>query len=264
MALVSARELLQEAVRTRKAVGAFNFYNLETLLAVTGAATRGIILQTTESTINHCTMPLLMAMVREVAVRSTVALHLDHATSLDPVRKCVEAGYTSIMIDGSKLPYDQNVALTREAVQISGSIPVEGELGRIGRDESVMLANFTDPDQAADFVRQTGVSSLAVSIGNSHGFYQEEVKLDFARLEKIQAKAGVPLVLHGGSGIPDADIRRAIAGGIRKINVATELKDAFMEKIRESGKEIDLRKAFKPAMEEVARIVRHKIEVFST
>jgi tagatose 1,6-diphosphate aldolase GatY/KbaY len=266
MGLVSAKDLLLQAMKTRTAVGAFNFYNLETLLAVTRAATRGIILQTTESTINHCTMPLVMAMVREVAATCPVplALHLDHSTSVDLVKRCVDAGYTSVMIDGSKLPYEENVALTREAVRAAQGVPVEGELGRIGRDEAVVVSNFTDPEQAAKFVKATGVDSLAVSIGNSHGFYQGDVKLDFDRLQAIRKKVDVPLVLHGGSGIPDADIRRAIAGGICKINVATELKDAFMAKIREGGdKEIDLRKAFKPAMEEVGRIVQHKIGIFS-
>lgn len=267
MGLVNAKELLQEAMRTRTAVGAFNFYNLESLLAVVGAASRGIILQTTDGTIRHCTLPMVMSMVRTVAETCPVplALHLDHATSVDLVRRCVEAGYTSVMIDGSKLPFEQNVAVTREAVQIAHArgVPVEGELGRIGRDEAVVVTNFTEPGQAAEFVRTTGVDSLAVSIGNSHGFYQGEVKLDFGRLEKIRQAVGIPLVLHGGSGIPDADIRRAVQGGICKVNVATELKDAFMAKIRESGAEIDLRKAFKPAMEEVGRIVRHKIEMFS-
>lgn len=259
MGLIDARTLLQEARRSRTAVGAFNFYNLETLLAVTRGADRPIILQTTESTITHCTLPMVMAMVRQVT--QSVVLHLDHSTSTDLVRRCVEAGYTSVMIDGSKLSYEQNVAITQEAVRIAGRIPVEGELGRIGRDEEVVAANFTDPAQAADFVKATGVASLAVSIGNSHGFYKGEVKLDFDRLERIRKSVDVPLVLHGGSGIPDADLRRAIAGGICKINVATELKDAFMGKIGRD--EIDLRKAFKPAMEEVTRIVRHKIGLFS-
>jgi tagatose 1,6-diphosphate aldolase GatY/KbaY len=267
MGLVNAKELLQEAMRSRTAVGAFNFYNLESLLAVVRAATRGVILQTTDSTINHCTLPLVMSMARTVAESCPVplALHLDHATSLEVVRQCVEAGYTSVMIDGSKLPFEKNVEITREAARIAHArgVPVEGELGRIGRDEAVVVSNFTEPGQAAEFVKLTGVDSLAVSIGNSHGFYQDEVKLDFGRLERIRDAARIPLVLHGGSGIPDADLRRAIQGGICKINVATELKDAFMAKIRESGKEIDLRKAFKPAMEEVSRIVRRKIEIFS-
>jgi tagatose 1,6-diphosphate aldolase GatY/KbaY len=265
MALIDPRPMLLDARSRRRAVGAFNFYNLETLLAVVRGADSAVILQTTESTIAHATLPIVTAMAREAARARDLALHLDHSTSLDLIRTCVEAGYTSVMFDGSKLPFDENLSKTREAARIAHGrgVAVEAELGRVGRDESVVRTDFTDPDQAREFVRETGVDSLAVSIGNSHGFYREEVRLDFDRLARIREATGIPLVLHGGSGIPDADIRRAIELGICKINVATELKDAFAAKLRESGEEIDLRKLFRPAMEEVSRIVREKVRLFS-
>lgn len=276
-ALVPSRQLLEEARREGRAVAALNFYNAETLRAHINAANeRGasVILQTTESTIKYLGIGLVVAMARAAAaeVERPVALHLDHGASYELAARCVEAGYTSVMIDGSTLPFDENVELTRRVCETAhaAGVSVEGELGHVAHNEEGgdISRLFTRPEDASRFVELTGVDALAVAVGTAHGFYKGEVRLDFERLEQIRDAVGdrASLVLHGGSGVPDELMRKAVGCGIRKINFGTELKNAFTLAVKRSlmaSDEIDLRKTFAPAVEAVREISSAKIRVCS-
>ncbi|HEX6182946.1 MAG TPA: class II fructose-bisphosphate aldolase [Pyrinomonadaceae bacterium] len=275
--LVPSRQLLEEARREGRAVAALNFYNAETLRAHVRAANEcgaSVILQTTESTIKYLGIGMVVAMARAAAkeIERPVALHLDHGASYELAARCVEAGYTSVMIDGSKLPFDENVGLTRRVVELahSAGVSVEGELGHVAHNEEGgdISRFYTRPEDAARFVEETGVDALAVAVGTAHGFYKGEVRLDFERLEQIRDAVGdrAALVLHGGSGVPDELMRRAVSCGIRKINFGTELKNAFTLAVKQSlsaSDEIDLRKTFAPAIEAVREISSAKIKVCS-
>jgi len=275
--LVPSRRLLEEARREGRAVAALNFYNAETLLAHVRAANEcgaSVILQTTESTIKYLGIRLVVAMARAAAeeIERPVALHLDHGGSYELAARCVEAGYTSVMIDGSKLPFGENVGVTRRVVELAhaAGVSVEGELGHVAHNEEGgdISRLFTRPEDALRFVEATGVDALAVAVGTAHGFYKGEVRLDFERLEQIRDAVGYAavLVLHGGSGVPDELMRRAVSCGIRKINFGTELKNAFTLAVKQSlsaGDEIDLRKTFAPAIEAVREISSAKIRVCS-
>lgn len=272
-ALVPSRQLLEEARREGRAVAALNFYNAETLRAHIEAANEcgaSVILQTTESTIKYLGIGLVVAMARAAAeeVERPVALHLDHGGSYELAARCVEAGYTSVMIDGSKLPFDENVRVTRRVVEAAhaAGVSVEGELGHVAHNEEGgdISRFYTRPEDASRFVEATGVDALAVAVGTAHGFYKGEVRLDFERLEQIRDAVGdrAVLVLHGGSGVPDELLRRAVACGIRKINFGTELKNAFTLAVKRSlsaSDEIDLRKTFAPAIEAVREVSSAKI-----
>lgn len=276
-ALVPGRQLLEEARREERAVAALNFYNAETLRAHIKAANgcgASVILQTTESTINYLGIKLVVAMARAAAeeMERPVALHLDHGGSYELAARCVEAGYTSVMIDGSKLSFDENVEVTRRVVELAhvAGVSVEGELGHVAHNEEGgdISRLFTRPEDASRFVEATGVDALAVAVGTAHGFYKGEVRLDFERLAQIRDAVGdrAALVLHGGSGVPDEILRRAVACGIRKINFGTELKNAFTLAVKRSltaSDEIDLRKTFAPAVEAVREISSAKIRVCS-
>ena len=167
-------------------------------------------------------------------------MHLDHGSSFQQAMSVYRAGYTSIMIDGSKLPFEENIALTAKVVEVChcGNVPVEAELGMVGGKEDGMEGGnmdiYTDPDQAAEFVQRTGVDFLAVGIGTAHGVYKGEPKLDVERLSQIRAKVSVPLVLHGTSGVPDDVVRDCIRRGICKVNYATDLRIAYTKAVRET------------------------------
>lgn len=272
--LVSGREILQSVAEAGKAVAALNFYNAETLRAHINAANElnsSLILQTTESTINYLGIDMVAAMANAAAreMNQPVALHLDHGASFEIAKKCVEAGYSSVMIDGSKLPFEENIELTKSVVEMAHThgVSVEGELGHVTQNADNLDVSefFTRPEDAKKFVTETGVDALAVAIGTAHGFYKGEVKLDFARLREIAAIVPeTALVLHGGSGVPAELMQEAIRGGIRKINFGTELKNAFTLAVKKSlleTDEIDLRKTFAPAIKAVQSVSAEKISV---
>jgi ketose-bisphosphate aldolase len=275
--LVASRPLLDAARRSVSAVAALNFYNAETLLAhirAANALSASIILQTTESTIDYLGVKLIVAMARAAAeeVEAPVALHLDHGGSYELAERCIEAGYTSVMLDGSKLPFAENCALTQRVVELAHAqgVSVEGELGHVTHnDEADDIARFyTRPEDALRFVEETGVDALAIAIGTAHGFYKGEVRLDFERLDRIRDAVGglAALVLHGGSGVPEELLRRAVAHGINKINFGTELKNAFTLAVKaslSSSDEIDLRKTLAPAIAAVQEISLAKIRICS-
>lgn len=275
MALISARPLLADAQQNGYAVGAFNIDNLEALDAILDAAEAErapVILALGQGILRSSRLPSLAAMVKGAAAAARVpaALHLDHGHSFAQAMQCLRQGFTSIMIDGSTQPLAENIALTRSVVQAAHAmdVPVEGELGQIGGVEDEMRvdedkAGLTDPAHVEPFVSGTRIDSLAVSIGNAHGLYKREPRLRFDVLARCRDLTAVPLVLHGGSGIPDDAIRQAVSLGICKINVATELRLAYLGAARpvlaEGG---DLARLMGEARKAMVATVRAKIKLF--
>ena len=230
---------MHTAFREGWALGAFSTYGLETTMGVLRAAEAlgaPVILQAGSSTFAHAGREALAAMTLQAAASSPVpvGVHLDHAHDLDEIRWCAEAGYTSVMVDGSALPFEENVALTREAVRIGASngVWVEGEIGAIPGDEnrSVVAADgeMTSPGRAREFVDRTGVDALAVAVGNVHGMATVPRPLDLELLGRIHDNVSIPLVLHGASGLPDEQLAAAVSCGVAKVNVNTELRRALL------------------------------------
>ena len=300
--LATNKDLLLPALQKAYAVGAFNINNLESLLAVVEAAVEEkspVIVAVTPSAIKYAGLAYLANIVKTAAESAPVpvSLHLDHGENLETVSECAEAGFTSVMIDGSFLDFEENVALTKRVVDFvhRKGVSVEAELGRLaGVEESTVEekeAVLTDPDAAKKFFERTDVDALAVAIGTSHGAYKfkGEAKLDFERLKLIREGVDVPLVLHGASsvpvwiiekavkygaelagakGIPEEHIKKAISLGITKINIDTDLRLAFTATIREflanNPKEFDPRKILGPAKEAMKEVVKSKMRLFGS
>lgn len=262
---------LEHYRRRGAALLAANFYNAETLLAVARAAQQTdcpVILQTSPSTVQYLglqtTVAMARAAARELGVRAW--LHLDHAKDVDLVRRCVQAGYDSVMIDASEQAFEDNVRITLEVVALARpqGVLVEAELGYIPKlgEREAQQFEMTSPEQAEEFVRETGVDMLAVAIGNAHGFYRQLPQLDLERLQAICERVEAFLVLHGASGIPDMQCREAVRRGIVKVNFATEIKDTFMASLRgalQSSDSIDIRHVFPVAMQAVTELVSVKM-----
>ncbi|MDR1892161.1 MAG: ketose-bisphosphate aldolase, partial [Oscillospiraceae bacterium] len=244
MPLVTSEQMLLGARRDGYAVGAFNVENMEMVMAVISAAEElgaPVILQTTPSTVRYAGLGLFYANANAAAKNTgiPVALHLDHGNSFSLAVQAIRAGYTSVMIDGSQLEFEENVALTKRVVGAANAcgLPVEAELGKVGGKEDDLDSEAdtgTDPAQAREFVERTEVSSLAVAIGTAHGFYKGTPVLDKARLSEIRAVTGIPLVLHGASGLSDGEVTDCIKRGVCKVNFATELRVAFTDGIKET------------------------------
>lgn len=245
MSLVSSTEMLCKARAEGYGIGAFNVHTLEMLQAVVEAAEEAkapLILQTTVGTVKHLGPEYIAAMARVAARLASVpiALHLDHCHDYGLIERCIQAGYTSVMIDASMHPFAENVEQTKRVVELAhrAGVNVEAELGKVGgvEDELVVAeadAVLADPQECEEFVARTGVDTLAPAIGTAHGMYRGEPKIAFSRLEQIAGRVDVPLVLHGGSGIPEEQVKRAVALGMAKMNVATELRIAFSDAIKQ-------------------------------
>ena len=243
MKFVPMRDLLEPALADGYAVPAFCVFNAESMAAVLGVAAdlrAPVILMNGPA--EHVLLPpaAMGDLARLAAGRFNLpaALHLDHGDSLEQVQDCLAAGYTSVMLDYSSRPYAENVGALCRAVELARplGVTVEAEIGHVGKadpraTEGGAQSTLTEVAEAARFVADTGVDALAVSIGNAHGQYTKLPRLDFQRLEEIRAAVGIPLVLHGGSGTPEADLRRAISLGIAKVNIATELMTALRESL---------------------------------
>ncbi|MEU5108833.1 class II fructose-bisphosphate aldolase [Streptomyces sp. NPDC021354] len=240
--LLHGTDALTAAAREGRAIPGFVAYNLETVQGIVAAAEtagRPVLLQAGSSAFKHAGREALMALALDAARRSDAELgvHLDHSRDLEEITACVEAGYTSVMVDGSHLPFAENVALTRKAVERAhaAGVWVEAELGALAGDEDVSTdaraadGSMTDPEQAAEFVAATGVDALAVAVGNVHGFTAEPVRLDLDRLERIRDVVPVPLVLHGASGLPEEQLLGAVRRGVAKVNVNAELRRAYLD-----------------------------------
>ena len=241
MPFVTTGEMMKQAQAGAYAVGAFNAENLEMVQAILAAAEEEnapVIIQTTPGTLKYagpqCFAGLVSRLARDAKVPA--ALHLDHGNSYELAEKCAREGYTSLMIDGSKLPFEENIAITRRVTAMACGLPVEAELGTVGGKEDGMEARpqYTDPDEAAEFVSRTGISSFAVAIGTAHGVYKGEPKLDLDRLSEVRARVDVPLVLHGTSGVPAEQVRECIRRGICKVNYATDLRIAFTDGVKKA------------------------------
>ncbi|POU04375.1 MULTISPECIES: ketose 1,6-bisphosphate aldolase [Enterobacteriaceae] len=247
MPLISLADGLKHARVHQYALGAFNVLDTHFLRALFAAAKQQrspFIINIAEVHFKYLSLDTLVEAVKYEAARHDipVVLNLDHGLHFEAVVQALRLGFTSVMFDGSTLDYEENVRQTREVVKMCHAVgvSVEGELGAVGGDEGGALyghadeAFFTDPEKARDFVDRTGIDALAVAIGNAHGKYKGEPKLDFARLEAIRQQTALPLVLHGGSGISDADFRRAISLGIHKINFYTGMSQAALAAVDKS------------------------------
>lgn len=237
--IVSNKVLLDEAKRKNYAVPAFNVDNLESVLGVLNAQTiteKPVIVQTIPRTLKYGGVPAYSAMVRALYKGvSNISIHLDHGGDIDTVKACIDAGYTSVMIDGSMLDFDKNVELTKEVVKIARDrgVSVEAELGTIGgKEETEGQIKYTEVNEAVEFVRLTGVDSLAIGVGTAHGVYKGTPHIAVDRIREIANAVDIPLVLHGASGLSDEVIRACIDAGINKINFATHLRQAFTEGLK--------------------------------
>ena len=296
MGFVTSKELLADADARGYAIGAFNAVNMETAQGIFTAAEEErspLIIQITQTTLAYTEPDELVALIKVLADRATipVALHLDHGRSFEVVMRFLRLGMSSVMIDGSlqedgKTPrtYEENLAVTKQSVAAAHAlgVSVEAELGRLGqigtqladeRDEAL-----TDPDEAAQFVEETGVDLLAIAIGTTHGLYKGTPKIVHKRVAEIDKKVALPLVMHGGTGVPDEDVRKGIEAGIRKVNIDTEMRVAFYGSVRDfvlqqekvykeadakgDVRKYDIRSILKPARQAVVDAVRAKMRLF--
>lgn len=299
MALITSEEMFRKALKADYAIGAFNVNNMEIIQGIVEAAgeeNAPLILQVSAGARKYAKGPYLRHLV-EAAIEDTgvdVCLHLDHGEDFEICKQCVDDGFTSVMIDGSKHPFEENIALTKEVVEYAHAhgVVVEAELGKLaGIEDNINVdarsATFTDPDEAAEFVERTGVDSLAIAIGTSHGAYKfkGDPYLDFERLKAIHKLIpDTPLVLHGAStvlkefvdrcneyggkipgaqGVPEEMIREAVKHGVCKVNIDTDLRLAMTAEIRrvfiEQPDVFDPRKYLGPGREAIKRMVQHKI-----
>ena len=276
MPLVTTKQMLLDAQKGNYAVGAFNVENMEMVMAVMEAAEElksPVIMQTTQSTVKYAGLDFFLANVKAAAERASVpvAMHLDHGSSFELAMQAYRTGYTSIMIDGSHGSFEENITVSKavaDACTPSG-IPVEAELGKVGGKEDDLDGGddnpYTDPDQAVEFVKRTGITSLAVAIGTAHGVYKGEPKLDLDRLSEIREVVDIPLVLHGTSGVPDETVTECVNRGICKVNYATDLRIAFTKGVSEVFSEnpdvIDPKKYNARGKERVKEYVMSKMKV---
>lgn len=273
--LVTTKQMLQKAQKNHYAIGAFNVENMEMVQAVIEAAEElnsPVILQTTPSTLKYAPPELYFANVKAIAsqARIPIAIHLDHGDSFELAMRAFRSGYTSIMIDGSRESFEDNIALTESVVKAAHAacICVEAELGTVGGKEDSLdngEGAYTDPLKAKDFAKRSGCDSLAVAIGTAHGIYKQAVKLDLERLSEIRKVVDIPLVLHGTSGVEDELVKECIRRGICKVNYATDLRIAYTKGVKEvlsqNPDTIDPKKYGAKGREYVKEYVKNKILV---
>ncbi len=273
--MINSKELLLHAQKNGYAVPAFNCHNLETIQVIVETANElrsPVIIAGTPGTFDYAGRDYIQSIVETAAKKYNIpiVLHLDHHTKIEDIEASLKLGTKSVMIDASHHSYDENIAIVKKVVEIAHKFDatVEAELGILGGQEDDLVVNekdskYTNPQQAVDFVKKTGIDSLAVAIGTAHGLYKEEPKLDFERLKEIRNLVTIPLVLHGASGVPEEAVKKAISLGITKVNIATELKIPFSSKLREylvtHPEENDPRKYMKDAKKAMAEIVKEKI-----
>jgi ketose-bisphosphate aldolase len=270
---MTMKEKLAAYTTGNKALLAVNFYNFETLkglLLAAKEANSSLILQLSESSLHYLGIGPAIAMARAMLKEFDVEgwVHLDHGSGIDIIRRCLDAGFDSVMIDASERSFDENVQITQEIVKLAKAYNanVEAELGYIAKLNQSHSFEPTSAEDAQRFVEATGINALAIAIGNAHGFYKETPKLRIDRLKEIRSAVDCALVLHGSSGIPDEQLQEAIHCGISKINLATETKNTFMKKLQSllaNTDEIDLRKVFPKAIDEVKELIVKKLNVIN-
>jgi fructose-bisphosphate aldolase, class II len=280
MPLVSMNYFLPRAKQEGFAVGQFNMNNLEYVQAITAAGKEErspFIFGASEGAIQYMGLHNVVALARIAAEESglPIALHLDHGSSFEMVVKCIRAGFSSVMFDGSHYPLEENIRLTQKVVEVAHAVgvSVEGELGTIGgveddldvAEEDASLAN---PDDAIRFWQETGVDAMAIAVGTAHGIYKGVPKIRYHIIEKVSQNIEAPIVLHGGSGVPDESVQRAISLGVGKINVNTENQVASSKRVREvlaeNAEMIDPRKYLGPARAAIKEVVKGKMRLFGS
>lgn len=280
--LANAKDLILNAQKNGYALGAFNTYNLEVTQAIikAGEAKKSpLTIQISETTIKYAGFEPITAMIKAMIDDSNIpiAFHLDHGKTFETIRLCIEAGFSSVQIDGSALDFEENISLTQRVVKLAhqNGVFVQGELdktpgshGGTVSEEDVKKNGFTDPEKAKEFIERTGIDSFAISIGNSHGFSSGPVKLRFDILEKTRELVKTPLVLHGGSGIPKNMIKEAIKLGISEVNIDSEIGYAFTYTLRNIFSSpietIDPRKILVFTKDAMQSVVEEKLEWFGS
>jgi fructose-bisphosphate aldolase class II/tagatose 1,6-diphosphate aldolase GatY/KbaY len=268
------QDKLQYCHENKKALLATNFYNYETLRGVLEAAKRTnspLILQLTKSSIEYMGLENAVSMGRTGLKTFGIEgwIHLDHCDSVDLIKNCLDAGFDSVMFDGSEMEIEKNIELTNQVVKLAKTYDanVEAELGYVAKlGQSTEKMEYTKTEDAKQFVDATGINALAVAIGTAHGFYKSEPKLDFNRLSEINAVTNAALVLHGGSGVPSESITKAVSLGICKVNLATEIKNIFtksLQSLLRDSNEIDIRKVFPPAINAITDLVAAKLRLMN-
>lgn len=273
--VVSSARLMKRAEKENYAIPAFNIDNLESAMAVSEILHEmrtPVIVQMIPRTLNYGGIAIYPAMMRELMADCPVdyALHLDHGSSLALAKKCVAGGFSSVMFDGSLMPFEDNIKFTKEVTDFAlpMDVSVEGELGTIGGKEegdTDLEASYTKVSEAEEFVRRTNVSTLAIGVGTAHGVYKGTPHINIERIKEIHAAIDTPLVLHGASGLSDEVLKDCIAAGITKINFATELRQAYTNGIKaEFAKDpevFDPKIYMRGAIDNIKEVLRHKINI---
>lgn len=278
--LYNMKELLTIAKENKFAVPAFNIGSLEILRAVMEVAEETnspVILEIHPLEIEYLTDPFVLT-VKEYAHKSKVpvVIHMDHGSNIYDVMRSIKNGYTSVMIDASNLPYEENVALTKQVVELAHkvNVSVEAEIGTIGamnyETEGVDNVLYTDPEQAKDFVKRTGIDCLAVAIGTAHGLYPKNFipKLNLELLKILNKEVNIPLVLHGGSGNPDEEVTASVSLGVSKVNISSDVKSVFFKKchelLNENPNQYEPCDLFPKCIDEAKKVIYHKLNVLNT
>lgn len=278
--LYNMKELLTVAKENKFAVPAFNIGSLEILRAVMEVAEETnspVILEIHPSEIEYLTDPFILT-VKEYAHKAKVpvVIHMDHGSTIYDVMRSIKNGYTSVMIDASSLPYEENVSLTKQVVELAHKInvSVEAEIGTIGamnyETEGVDNVLYTDPEQAKDFVKRTGIDCLAVAIGTAHGLYPKNFtpKLNLDLLKTLNKEIDIPLVLHGGSGNPDEEVTASVGLGISKVNISSDVKSAFFKKcyelLNENPNQYEPCDLFPKCIDTAKKVIYHKLNILNT
>lgn len=281
MALVNMKEMLDTAKAEKYAVGQFNINNLEWTIAILETAQEynsPVILGVSEGAGKYMggyktVVGIVKGFIEEKNITVPVAIHLDHGSSFEACKNAIDAGFTSVMIDGSHHPIDENIAITKEVVEYAHAkgVSVEAEVGLVGGEEDRIISEeimYAKPEECVKLVNEAQVDCLAPALGSVHGVYKGEPKLGFEQMKEISELVKIPLVLHGGSGIPDHQIKEAISRGTAKINVNTECQQAFTAKVREvlanDTKVYDPRKYLGPGKEAIKQVVLEKMQLFGS
>jgi len=278
--LVSMKEMLQDAKDNNYAIGQFNMNNFQWVQATLKSAEKAnspVIIGSSDSIVDYLggfnlVVTTVKKMIEEMNISVPVVLHLDHAQTVSRCKEAIDAGYSSVMFDGSKLPLEQNIALTKEVVDYAKpkGISVEAEIGSVGGNEDGLIGEviYADPQECLRLVKESQVDVLAAALGSVHGPYKGEPKLGFTEMEEIANLIDIPLSLHGGSGIPEDQIKKSIAFGHAKINVNTECSQAWTQTIREiltNDQEIyNPKLILEPALDAISDVVSYKIDLFGS
>ena len=280
MPLVNMTDMLNKALKEDYAVGQFNINNLEwtqALLKACEEENSPVILGVSEGATSYMggfktVVSIVKGLMEDMDITIPVAIHLDHGSSFQSCKEAIDAGYTSVMIDASHEPFEENIETTKKVVDYAKKhdVSVEAELGTVGGEEDGVIGGikYADPQECKELVEKTGIDALAPALGSVHGPYQGEPDLGFKEMEEIKDATGLPLVLHGGTGIPTEDIKKAINRGTSKINVNTDFQQAWTKVVREllaEDKDVyDPRKIIGPGKEGIIEAAKRKIDIFGS